>query len=578
MSVFRYFVREYPGQSLVVLVCLLLGGAMEGVGIASLLPVLALVTPAAHDAAEAHEPSSLGGLIDGLLTKLGVTPSIGELLAFLVLVFWLKAIVILFANRQVGYMVARVATDLRLALLRALMIARWSHYTRLPAGSAANAVATEADRASLTYLHVSQTVGYAIEAALYLALALSISWQVTLGAAATAVATLGALGFLVRMASRAGRKQTKYLKLLLSRVTDSLQAIKLLKATGREGLIEPLLERDTLRLNTALRRRIFSKEALRALQEPIAFSAGGAGIFLGIVVLQIPLGETMLLTGLFLQTISCSNKMNRKYQAAMMESSALWSMRDMIERADSDVEQMPGGATPSLERGIELRGVRVRLDGVAVIDDLNLMIPAGQVTALIGESGSGKTTTADAVVGLVRPEAGEITVDGVPLDELDLRKWRHLIGYVPQEMLMLHDSVAQNVSLGDPEITAQDIENALRDAGAWEFVSALSEGVESTVGERGSLLSGGQRQRIALARALVHGAKLLILDEATAALDPENEAAVWATIQRLRGRTTVLAISHQPVLSTVADGIYRIENGRATPVKLPARTPRQATV
>lgn len=142
---------------------------------------------------------------------------------------------------------------------------------------------------------------------------------------------------------------------------------------------------------------------------------------------------------------------------------------------------------------------------------------------------------------------------------------------------MLHDSVEKNVSLGDPVVTADQVEQALRDAGAWDFVSALPGGIECSVGERGARLSGGQRQRIAIARALVHGAKLLILDEATAALDPKNEAAVWATIERLRGRTTVIAISHQPALAGVADRIYRIADGGCTAIETSRCSERAAS-
>lgn len=225
---------------------------------------------------------------------------------------------------------------------------------------------------------------------------------------------------------------------------------------------------------------------------------------------------------------------------------------------------MPEGSTPTLEEGIELRGIHVRFGQEKILDAFDMVIPAGLLTAMIGESGAGKTTAADLVTGLVRPDAGEVLIDGVRLDDLDLRRWRQLIGYVPQETLMLHASVAANVSLGDPELTRERIEDALRDAGAWEFVSALPEGMDSPVGEHGSLLSGGQRQRIAIARALVYGAKLLILDEATAALDPESEAAVWAAIRRLQGHTTVIAISHQPALMGVADRVYRVEHGRAS--------------
>jgi ATP-binding cassette subfamily C protein len=210
--------------------------------------------------------------------------------------------------------------------------------------------------------------------------------------------------------------------------------------------------------------------------------------------------------------------------------------------------------------------VRFHYRDEPLFGNLSLEIPVGRITALTGPSGAGKTTIADLVVGLVEPEAGEVLVDGRPLGEVDLSSWRRHIGYVPQEMFLLHDSVAMNVGLGDPDISRDDIVRALKDAHAWEFVSQMPEGIDSVVGERGSALSGGQRQRIAIARAMLHDPWLLILDEATTALDPKSEAIIWQALRELRGRTTILAISHQTVLLDVADRVYRIEGGVATAI------------
>jgi ATP-binding cassette subfamily C protein len=147
-----------------------------------------------------------------------------------------------------------------------------------------------------------------------------------------------------------------------------------------------------------------------------------------------------------------------------------------------------------------------------------------------------------------------------------MHKWRRQIGYVPQESWLLHDTVLNNVTLGDPALTSEDAIKALRSAGAWEFVKKMSQGINSIVGERGGKISGGQRQRIAIARALVHKPRLLILDEATTALDPENEMVICNALRELRGRLTILAISHQPALLEVADQAYRLQNGQAIAV------------
>ena len=168
----------------------------------------------------------------------------------------------------------------------------------------------------------------------------------------------------------------------------------------------------------------------------------------------------------------------------------------------------------------------------------------------------------DLMTGLLRPQQGEVWIDDVPLAEVNLTSWRRMIGYIPQETILLHDTVLNNVTLGDPDLSTADVEDALRAAGAWEFVKSMPQAMQSLVGERGGKLSGGQRQRIAIARAMVHKPKLLILDEATSGLDPESETAVCDTLQKLRGELTILAISHQSAIVKIADKAYRIQNGK----------------
>jgi len=143
-----------------------------------------------------------------------------------------------------------------------------------------------------------------------------------------------------------------------------------------------------------------------------------------------------------------------------------------------------------------------------------------------------------------------------------LREWRTMIGYVPQELVLFHDSVFSNIALGDPEIGEAEVRAALKAAGALEFVENMAEGLHTQVGEKGTKVSGGQRQRIALARALVTRPRILILDEVTSALDPETERAIVENILALRGEATIIAITHRPALLEIADQIYELAEGR----------------
>jgi ATP-binding cassette subfamily C protein len=328
-------------------------------------------------------------------------------------------------------------------------------------------------------------------------------------------------------------------------------------------LVGALLENETRRLHRALLKQVLGKEALNVLQEPLLVGFSLLALWAGLRLLGMPSSEMVVLILLFARTLGDVGKLQRKLQAATTQESALWSILSTIGEAEAAREPAGGEKPPRLERAIALRDVRVVYDGQTVLDRANIEVPAGSITALVGPSGSGKTTIVDLVTGLVRPDAGRVEVDGVPLPELDLRRWRETIGYVPQEPFLLNSTVRANVTLGDASVEDAAVERALRDAEVWDTVRRLPEGLDAPVGERGSLLSGGQRQRIAIARALAHGPQLLILDEPTAALDPDTEAAVWRTVARLRGRVTVIAVSHQPALARVADRVYRVDSGRA---------------
>src|SRR5690606_6982240 len=185
-------------------------------------------------------------------------------------------------------------------------------------------------------------------------------------------------------------------------------------------------------------------------------------------------------------------KVQKEYQKMTTSESAYWSLQETIDAARRQAEHAQGARPPRFEDAIVLDEVSFGYDGVAVIERASLTIPCGRITCLIGESGSGKSTIADLVIGLIRPQHGRILVDGVPLDEIDLPAWRRGIGYVPQDNLLLHDSVFANVTLGDDRLGEADVAAALEAAGAAEFVAAMPEGMHSIVGERGARLSGGQ--------------------------------------------------------------------------------------
>ena len=395
-----------------------------------------------------------------------------------------------------------------------------------------------------------------------------VSWKATLIALAVGTFVWYPLNRFVKKARRAGRRQTKLQKSMAADFVDGIQSIKPLKAMAREDRAETILVVKTKKIRKALQKEIISKESLSAFQEGIKVTFMVAGVYVTVVIWGLAPTTVMILILLLGRIMGKLSKIQKQYQNMSILESGYWSMMETFESAQKMREQKLGDRKPELKQAIRLEGVTFAYSKSSVLNDVSLIFPAGEVTAIVGASGSGKTTIVDLVIGLLRPQDGEVWIDDLPLKRVDLHKWRRMIGYVPQETLLLHDSIFINVTLGDPAITEREAQEALQKAGIWEFVKTRPKGIHSSVGQRGLMLSGGQRQRIAIARAIVRKPKLLILDEATTALDPENEAAICQTLRKLGGEITILAISHQPAVLEVADRGYRVKDGTVTPVSV----------
>lgn len=553
----RYFFGAYPLRSTLMVLLLAMSGLAEGISIATLVPLLELgVSEGASD------PSRLGEWVGEFLAFFGLEPTLVILLALIVVGISVKSGFMWLAMRQVGFTVARVTKDLRLDLVRSLLRARWRYFGEQPVGRFANAVSAEAIRSGAAYRAACVMLGTVLQIVVYVAISAAISLPGTVLAFVGGGLFLVAMRRFIQMSRSAGERQTERTKSLTEHLVDALQGMKPVKAMAREDKFLPLLESETEELHHAHRGRIIANQGLKLFQEPAIAVMMGIGLYAALRAGSLPFSSVLVMAFVFYRLMQQVNTVQVRYQEMVQGESAFWSLRGEIDRASAQREEHTGDRTPPpLESEVELDDVWFRYDEEWVLRGLEVRIPANRFVTVAGASGAGKSTVADLVMGLYRPDRGEIRVDGVPLREIDLKEWRHLIGYVPQEVLLFNDTVRRNITLGDEEIPEEQVVAALRAADAWDFVSARSSGLDSDIGEKGSRLSGGQRQRLAIARALVGEPSLLVLDEATTALDPDTEHGICKTLLGLRDRLTILSISHQTAMREAGDMVYRLDKG-----------------
>lgn len=505
-------------------------------------------------------PLGAGYITDKVLTGSPAPSKILQVGAVLLALVLIRAWCSYFMDYQGHAMGARMERDMRAQLFAHCQKLSFSYYDQHPVGDLMSRISNDSLSLAEFFHHVPEDlVVNTVKFVGALLILWNIHWQMTLVILAFLPFMVVYILFFNKKMADALRQGREDMGEINAQAEDSLSAIRMVQSFGNEDLETEKFNRRNEKFLKS-RKAGYKGEALCyggmdafASLIPIAVVVfGGLAILQGSLALS-DLVVFLLYVSYFTQPIQSLVNTSRLIQEGRT------GFRRFLEilNTQPEIQDAPDAVElPRVRGDIRFSHVDFRYgEGDAVFRDLNLTVEAGEYVALVGASGVGKTTLCSLIPRFYDAEAGEITVDGIPVKQATLRSLRDNVGIVRQEVDLFTGSVAENISYGKPGATMEEIRRAAQKAGAEEFILSLPKGYDTDIGPRGVKLSGGQRQRLSIARVFLKDPPILILDEATSALDTQSERIVQNSLEELARHRTTLVIAHR--LSTI-QGAKRI--------------------
>lgn len=555
--------RVSPRKAALGILLLLVLTFAEGAGLLLMGPLLEQVV-----VIQENPLPRAGGWLSRGLAVVGLEATLGSVLTVFVALAVVRALAQHWRSHLLMAVREEVVTAYRTRLYRAIAAAEWRFLVTRAPSLFVHALTGEVGRVGQVVSNLTELTVAVLVSLVYLVLAFRL---------APLLATMVLVSGLV-------------LSLVVRRSFDQARLLGAESAVARQRLHQTISEQlaslKTARVYGAVARQIEEVERLSSAAHEVSYTSALADshfqqglevgstvllavmVFVSVTVLEMPPALLLVLMFVFARLMP---RLIQSYRLVRALTTVLPIVDDLNTRlrecTDAAETTVTAPQAVSLRDSIEFDRVSFaylrRADQAAVVN-LDLRIAAGMTTAIVGSSGSGKSTVADLLVGLLAPTTGRILVDGTVLGADRLESWRRQIGYVPQDTFLFHDSVRANLAWARADATEPELWEALRMAAADDFVAGLPDGLDTVIGERGVLLSGGERQRVSIARALLRRPAILLLDEATSSLDVVHEQRIQDAIERLHHRLTVVIITHRLTTIRHADVIHVMQDGAVT--------------
>jgi ATP-binding cassette, subfamily B, bacterial MsbA len=551
---------DHPRWTLPGIVLLgVLASFAEGIGISLFIPLLQGLggaSPAANSSNSLMD--LLGSLFDGVPFQrrfLLISACLFGCLALKVGLSYSNTLLFRWLEADIG-------CKIRSRIFKQLQTVDCQFLERSQAGRLLNALSVETWRTGEALATLVSSVVILCALSVYVTLLLLISWKLTLVVAVSALAISLMARSVVRRSKSLGEQVTRTNDALFRRMVEGIQGSKVIRAFGKEDYEQQRFDRVSKQVGSLIMRLQYLAGAVPSLYELLI-----GALLVGILYMGVHHPESIPATLIYIFILYRLQPRIVALESARIHLSSLEAaVEEVASLLDThDKPYISSGRQPceKFSHGIRFERVSFRYHGAHkwALQNLTLFIPAGKTTAIVGASGAGKTTLIHLVLRLYEASQGNIYVDGQPLPSLALDQWRRQIGLVGQDAHAFDASVRENIAYGAECPTDEQIIAAARAADAHNFILELPRGYSTRIGDRGVRLSGGQKQRLALARALVRNPSILILDEATNALDGISEAAVRASLYQLHKCRTTIVIAHR--LSTIkqADQIIVLKDG-----------------
>lgn len=556
LYLFKKTFWNYRWQIFAMAILSFVSGIFEGIGVNAIIPIFSLVAGGTSN-------DVISQTIQKFFSYFHLSYTVKFLLIFMILLFVFKALA-LFVTQYLSVKIkADYEKNTRSRLLQLTLGADWPYLSKQKVGHLDQILTTHINSSSALLFYIGGAILIVANLVVYSFIVVNISFTIAILALIIGVVVFFLAKPLFYKSMVLSEEFVKKYKLLAHYVNENIIGIKTVKSMFVEN---PVFQRglgyfDSMRsLNIKI---AMLENFTNAVLQPV-------GLFFIIGIFAFFYKTNAFNFASFAVIVYAINRVFVNIQLSQTQAHKiitqiphLMSVLDYEKEIIWHKEEDIGTKKFNFSRVLELQDISFAYGNERrVLSGISFSVKKGEMIGLVGPSGAGKTTFVDMLLRLLKPEEGHILLDGEDISGISLSEWRTKVGYVSQDIFLMNDTVENNIKFYDSAMKIEDIKEAARVAGIHDFIETLPQKYQTIVGERGVRLSGGQRQRVVLARVIARKPDILILDEATSALDNESEAMIQKSIEKLKGKITVIAIAHR--LSTVmaSDRLIVLENGK----------------